>query len=389
MVQLFSIYDPNAPQEEFFSKAFGDAVVQHLGPAVPPFVLAFAAAAVLTPVSILVARRLRLLKAPRDRDIHLVATPDLGGFALLIAFAVAAWQTIGWSSLTPAMIGLGAAALVLGAIDDRRPIPAWTKLGLQVAIILVAVLGFPSNYFQITYLTLPGIGHPVNLVPLLAVPLSVFWLLGMQNTVNFLDGVDGLAAGVVAIVALTLLVAASTKGPMSAVLLSASLAGACGGFLLFNFHPARIFMGDGGSNFLGLTLGLLSVAGVAKVAVAFALLIPILALAIPIADTAWAIVRRRRQRISIAHPDTRHIHHQLLDFGLTQWETCLVFYCCAGILGALGLMLFGHRRVLSVAVILLVVPLSTVLGELLQRVEWRLPFPGLRRLLPESPPPAA
>lgn len=354
-----------------------------------PFLLALVVAAALTPVSILLARRFGLLKAPRDRDIHRVATPDVGGFPLFLAFAFAAWQTIGWSALTPAMIGLGAAALVLGAVDDRRPIAAWTKFALQVAIILVAVLAFPSNYFQITYLTVPGVGHPVNLLPLIAVPLSVAWLLGMQNTVNFLDGVDGLATGVVAIVAMTLLVAASTKGPQSAVLLSASLAGACVGFLLFNFHPARVFMGDAGSNFLGLTLGLLSVAGVAKVAVAFALLIPILALAIPIADTAWAIVRRRRQRISIAHPDTRHIHHQLLDFGLTQWETCLVFYCCAGILGALGLMLFGHRRVLSVAVILLVIPLSTVLGELLQRVEWRLPLPGLRRLLAEPPAPTA
>ena len=379
---LFSIYDPALPKEQFFSRAFGQAVVNHLAPAVPPFWVAFFLAAVLTPVAILVARRLGFMKLPRDRDIHRVATADVGGFALFAAFSIAAWESIGWSPLTPAVISLGAAALVVGAFDDRRPIPAWVKLGLQAAIVLVAVLAFPSNYFQIGYLTVPGVAHPVNLLPVIAIPLSVFWVLGMQNTVNFLDGVDGLAAGVVAIVALTLLVAASTKGPLSAVLLSASLAGACAGFLLFNFHPARVFMGDAGSNFLGLILGLLSIAGVAKVAVAFALLIPVMALAIPIADTVLAIVRRRRQGLSIAHPDTRHIHHQLLDFGLTQWETCLVFYCSAGILGALGLTLLGqHRRILSIAVVLLVVPLSTVLGELLQRGPWRVPVPGLRRLL--------
>jgi UDP-GlcNAc:undecaprenyl-phosphate/decaprenyl-phosphate GlcNAc-1-phosphate transferase len=224
----------------------------------------------------------------------------------------------------------------------------------------------------------------------IAVPLTLLWLLGMENTVNFLDGVDGLAAGVVGIVALILMIAASTKGPQAVVLLSAALAGACGGFLVFNFSPARIFMGDSGSNFMGLTIGLLSVAGVAKVAAAFSLLIPILALAVPIADTGWAIIRRRRGRVSIAHPDTRHIHHQLLDFGLTQAQTCVVFYCSAAILGSLGLMLFGHRRVLAVAIVLLVVLISTIFGELLQQSTHRLPVPGLRLLLPEPvPPPTA
>lgn len=390
MIQLFSIYDPRVPKEQFFSSAFGHAVVYHLAPAVPPFLISLVLAAVLTPVAIVAARRLGYVKQPRARDIHRVPTPDVGGFALFAAFAITAWQTIGWSPLTPAMIVLGGAALVMGAVDDRRPMRAWVKLGLQLAIVLVAVLAFPSNHFQIGYVTLPGVARPVNLLPVIAIPISVFWLLGMQNTVNFLDGVDGLAAGVVAIVALTLLVAASTRGPMSAVLLSASLSGACAGFLLFNFSPARVFMGDSGSNFLGLALGLLSIAGVAKVAVAFALLIPAIALAVPIADTAFAVVRRRRQGISIAHPDTKHIHHQLLDFGLTQWETCLVFYCSAGILGALGLTLLGqHRRILSIAVILLVVPLSTVLGELLQRTRWRLPVPGLRRLLAEPARPTS
>jgi UDP-GlcNAc:undecaprenyl-phosphate GlcNAc-1-phosphate transferase len=214
----------------------------------------------------------------------------------------------------------------------------------------------------------------------------VLWLLGMENTVNFLDGVDGLAAGVVGIVALILLVAASTKGPQAMVLLTAALAGACGGFLVFNFSPARIFMGDSGSNFLGLLIGLMSVAGVAKVAAAFSLLIPVLALAVPIADTAWAIVRRRRQRVSIAHPDTRHIHHQLLDFGLTQAQTCVVFYCSAAILGSFGLMIYGHRRVLAVTIVLLLVVISTMFGELLQGSSLRLPVPGLRRLLPGASP---
>ncbi len=357
-------------------------MLHHLGPAAAPFLVALAVAAVLTPLAIAGARGAGLLKQVRDRDIHTRPTPDVGGVVLLAAFAVAGWLVVPWSSYTAPMIGLGAAAVLVFAIDDRRPLPAWVKFTAQVAIGAGAVLLFPRQ-FQIGFFTVPHLGL-INLAPALAVPVSLAWLLGMQNTVNFLDGVDGLAAGVVAIVAVVLLVAASTHGPLAMVYLTAALAGACGGFLLFNFSPARIFMGDSGSNFLGLTLGLMSIAGVAKVAVAFSLVIPVLALAIPIVDTAWAIFRRRRQRISIAHPDTRHIHHQLLDFGLTQAQTCLVFYCSALILGSLGLMVYGHRRVLAVAIILLVVPISTVFGELLQQSSFRLPVPYLRRLLPES-----
>jgi len=201
---------------------------------------------------------------------------------------------------------------------------------------------------------------------------------------NLLDGVDGLAAGVAAIVAAALLLAAINREPTDhsqvvVVLLCAALIGACGGFLAFNFHPARIFMGDGGAHFLGVALGTLSIYGVAKGAVIFAMVVPLAALAVPIVDTVWAIVRRRRRRVSIGHPDTAHIHHQLLDFGLSERQTCLVFYFATGITACLGLMLFGHRKILGVAVVLLVVSLSTLVGERLSEVENdRLARPGSR-----------
>ena len=167
---------------------------------------------------------------------------------------------------------------------------------------------------------------------------------------------------------------------------SAALAGACAGFLIFNFHPARIFMGDSGSHFLGLTLGLLSVLGVAKVAAGLALAIPALALAIPILDTAWAIIRRRRAGVSIAHADSSHIHHHLLDFGLSQSQTCLLFYSATGMLGALGLMLFGHRRILAVMIVTMVVVLSTVVGDRLRSTGWTLSIPRRARPPLKRPP---
>jgi UDP-GlcNAc:undecaprenyl-phosphate/decaprenyl-phosphate GlcNAc-1-phosphate transferase len=186
---------------------------------------------------------------------------------------------------------------------------------------------------------------------------------------------------VVLIVALTLVFAAAGTHQTDIVQLAAGLAGVCAGFLLFNFAPARIFMGDSGSHFLGTALAVISIAGVAKVAVAFALAIPILALALPIADTAWAIVRRGRVKASVAQPDLQHLHHRLLDFGLDARQTCFVFYSASGLLGAVGLMLFGHKRIVAVVLVAWLVLVSTFLADRLQSSGWRLDHPYLRRLL--------
>src|SRR2546430_7749644 len=178
--------------------------------------------------------------------------------------------------------------------------------------------------------------------------VSVFWLVGMQNTVNFLDGADGLAAGVVAIVALILMLAAGQLKLLEEVQLGGALAGCCAGFPVFDFPPARIFMGDSGAHFLGIALGMVSILGVAKVAVAFALAAPVIALAVPIADTGWAILRRGRRGESVAAPDRLHIHHRLQSFGLDPRQTCYVFYAVSALFGALGLTLFRHGGILAV-----------------------------------------
>lgn len=360
--------------------AYLKVVYEHLAVGVGPFLVALALSLALTPIAIVASRRLGFVKHPRDgRDIHRRPIPMLGGLAMFIAFGAGLeWFRPGRQL---GLLALCAAAAIIFIWDDRRGLHAWVKIGVDAVLALIAILALG---YQITFFSVPHFGT-VHL-GWLAIPVTLVWLLGMVNTVNLLDGVDGLAAGVVAIVALVLIIAAASKQQPIVVAGSAALAGACAGFLFYNFHPARVFMGDSGARFLGLALGLLSITGVAKVVTAFALVVPVVALGIPILDTAWAIVRRRRLKLSIAHADTRHIHHQLLDFGLSQPQTCLVFYCGTGILGALGLMLFGHKRILSVAIVLLVVGLSTVLGESLQQTGWRIPVPGLRRLLTTSPP---
>jgi UDP-GlcNAc:undecaprenyl-phosphate/decaprenyl-phosphate GlcNAc-1-phosphate transferase len=365
--------------DAFFSRAFLAHLASSLIPAFGPFLLAGAATIVLTPLAMRLARRLGFVAAPGGRHIHLKPTPMLGGWALYLAFAgsvawylgVKDWRIVG-------ILTLCGFTTLLFTYDDRFPMPPWLKLTIEIGIGLLAVFAFGLN---ITFFSLPG-NHTIQL-GVVSYPLTLLWLLGMQNTINLLDGVDGLAAGVVAIVAGILAAAAISKGTdENVVILSAALAGACLAFLIFNFHPAKIFMGDSGSHFLGLALALLSIIGVAKVAVGFALAVPLIALAVPIADTAWAIIRRRRAGLSIAHADSRHIHHHLLDFGLTQPQTCLLFYGATALLGSIGLMLLGHQRIWIVMIVLVAVGLSTVAGDRLQDVTRRVPVPGFRRLFP-------
>jgi UDP-GlcNAc:undecaprenyl-phosphate GlcNAc-1-phosphate transferase len=255
----------------------------------------------------------------------------------------------------------GAAALLL-ALDDARSMPAGAKLGVQIGLAAIAVWGFG---FLVDYVSLPGLG--LRHLGWLAVPVTLAWLVGMQNTVNLMDGVDGLAAGVVAIVAAALLLAAVSHGQREVVAASAALVGACLAFLVFNFNPASIIMGDSGSHFLGVALAMVAVVGIAKVTVVLALFVPVLALLIPIADTAWAILRRRMRRVSVATPDAEHLHHRLLRLGLSQRETCAAFYLTTAVCSSVGLMLFGHRKVLGVVAVLALVGLSTLVGTHIER----------------------
>ncbi len=269
------------------------------------------------------------------------------------------------------LCGVTAAVFVL---DDRWGLHPLVKLAVQAVIAVAAVQLFG---FQIEYLTLPFLQVPD--LGLLILPVTVFWIVGMQNTVNLLDGVDGLAGGVVAVTAVILLVASAGRQE-EVVALAAALAGACVAFLVFNFNPARIFMGDSGAYWLGLALALLSVAGVAKVAIAAAVAVPVLAMAIPIADAALSIVRRRLNGQAVHQADAQHIHHLLLQAGLTQRQTCILFYGASGILGAIGLTVFGHRKVLAVVIVLMFVVLSTVLGERLRSSGQRVRVPFARTL---------
>lgn len=362
------------PADNPLSPEFYRILGHNFGPAMLPFLAAFLVTVGLVPVSRWLSFRVGAVARPGGRNIHKRETGRLGGLALAGGF-VASGLIFGGGGSYPGrqvagLLLVAAATTAALVYDDIRQLDARYKLVVQALLALsVPVL----TGINIGFVNLGG-GHVVTFAPLLGGLLTLVWLMGMQNTMNLLDGVDGLAAGVAAIVALALLLAAVNReqhnpDQLTVVLLSSALLGACLGFILFNFHPARIFMGDSGSHFLGMTLGIISIFGIAKGAVVFALVVPAAALAVPIIDTGLAIIRRRRRRISIAHPDTAHIHHQLLDFGLSQRQACLVFYFATGITSGLGLMLFGHRKILAVVVVLLIVGLSTILGERLYDLE--------------------
>jgi UDP-GlcNAc:undecaprenyl-phosphate GlcNAc-1-phosphate transferase len=323
------------------------------------------AALVCTAIAVLPVRwlafRLGAVAKPGDRFIHQQATARLGGLAMYLGFGLAA----ALFSTEPSTLGLLLSAAVITTLmvfDDLGGVRPLFKLAFQVAASLIAIVVFDIS---IRFIGLPS--GVVTLAPIVSVLLTLVWFVSLQNTINFLDGVDGLAAGVVAIVAATLLLAAINRNETGIVILAGALIGACIGFLLFNWHPARIFMGDSGSNFLGFTLAALSVLSVAKGTVVLALFVPVLALAIPIVDTAWAIVRRRLRGKSIATPDTEHLHHRLLDFGLSPRETVLVFYFGTAIFAAVGLAIYGHKKVLLGAILLMLLAIAIIVMRRLRR----------------------
>jgi len=331
------------------------------GPAVVPLLAALVCTAIVVLPVRWLAFRLGAVAKPGDRFIHQHPTARLGGLAMYLGFGLAA----ALFSTEPTTLGLLLSAAIITTLmvfDDIGGVRPLFKLGFQVAASLLAIVGFGIS---IRFIGLPG--GVITLAPLVSVVLTLLWFVSLQNTINFLDGVDGLAAGVVAIVAATLLLAAINRNETGIVILAGALIGACIGFLLFNWHPARIFMGDSGSNFLGFTLAALSVLSVAKGTVVLALIVPVAALAIPIVDTAWAIVRRQLRGKSIATPDTEHLHHRLLDFGLSPRETALVFYFGTAIFAAIGLAIYGHKKVLLGAILLMLLGIVIIIVRRFQR----------------------
>lgn len=291
------------------------------------FFIALAMAYILTPGVISLATRLGAMDAPDPRKVHKKPVPRLGGLAIYLAFTVAALLTVEMNTEMTGLLLGGTVIAIVGIIDDFKNLPAKVKLLGQIfaAMILVAFdirIDFISDPFgDFLYLEY------------LAVPATIFWVVGLTNTVNLIDGLDGLAAGVSMIASVTIALVALQQGFLLVAVLTAALAGSAMGFLHYNFNPAKIFMGDTGSMFLGYMLAGISIIGAVKSAATIALIVPILALGLPILDTAFAIIRRYRGGVPIFKPDRGHLHHRLLDLGFTQKQAVLLMYVISAVLG--------------------------------------------------------
>lgn len=298
-----------------------------------PLVLAAVLSLFVTPWVIRLARKLGAVDQPDQRKIHQRPMPRLGGLAVYLVFLAALLLT---QPLTTPLLGLllGATVIVLlGVWDDVRGASPRLKLAVQV----LAALALIPFGFHVEFLTNPLGG--IIYLGWWGIPLTVFWVVAVTNAVNLIDGLDGLAAGTALIASLTLAVVAFTLGNMAVVAVTLILAGALVGFLRYNFHPARVFLGDTGSMFLGFTLATLAIMGLTKGATALSVIIPIVILGIPLTDTAFAVLRRYRNGRPIFYPDKGHLHHRLLGAGLTHRGAVLTMYGVNIVLGGSAVLL--------------------------------------------------
>jgi UDP-GlcNAc:undecaprenyl-phosphate GlcNAc-1-phosphate transferase len=330
-------------------------LIASFGEVLPLLLAAFASAALIslliTPAVRRLAIRLDNVDIPDHRRVNKRPIPRGGGIAVATAFIVVAIGvvmanerlaivTIPRSIGAPELFGLlvgGAVATILGVLDDTLQLRArWQLLG-QVALAVLAVVAG----ITVTFINNPfGTGNIVLDEPF-AIGFTMVWIIGMINSINFIDGLDGLSSGIALIAAATLGLISMTTATNQAFIgvLCFALAGSLLGFLRWNFHPATIFIGTSGVMFVGYTLALLSILGSAKVAVA------LLVLGVPIIDTFWIIVRRLATGHSPFTPDRGHIHHRLLDLGLSHGQTVLVIYGICILLAVMSFVLSGTGQV--------------------------------------------
>lgn len=274
------------------------------------------------------------LARPGGRKIHTAPVPQLGGVSfyvsVLLPFLFFAYSGKGLALLAGASL-----VFFLGVLDDLFDLGAGIKLVWQI----VAACALIFSGIRIEFLTNPAGG----MIPLgfAGIILTALWVVGITNAMNLVDGLDGLAAGLSLISSVLFLLLSFTMKTQIAFLpvLCACVAGSCLGFLFYNFHPAKIFMGDSGAYFLGYLLSAVAILGAFKSAAALALFVPLLVLSIPILDTATSIMRRLLSGQSPAHADQNHLHHKLLQMGLSQRQTVILIYFVSMLLGFLGLFL--------------------------------------------------
>lgn len=316
------------------------------------------------------AQRVGAIDVPQDgRRVHNVPIPRLGGLAIFIGFVI---SVVIFAEIGRALQGILIGSVIIvavGVADDIVPLRAWQKFLLQIVAasspvlhgVVIELVSNPNVLSEAAYLNL---GY-------FAIPLTVIWIVGITNAVNLIDGLDGLAVGVSTISSLTMLVVALLiTADVNVALVLAALAGACLGFMPYNLNPAKIFMGDTGALLLGYLLATMSIMGLFKSYAIISFAVPFIALALPILDTLFAILRRVAKGQSPMSPDRGHLHHRLLDYGFSQKQAVFIIYLISGFLGMIAVIMTSSGQVrvvftvvtfVAVAAMILIVTRGTLL----------------------------
>lgn len=336
------------------------------------FLLAFITAYVITPYTIRFAKKVGALDIPKEsRKIHKKPMPRLGGLAVIAGFAVSVIYLLvvmsvertinlfGSEQYYIKLIGFFSGIVILGAfcfIDDLKGINPFVKLaGQLLAAIVVTLCGIQINRVSLPFF------DTIFTEQITAVVVTIIWIVGITNAINLIDGLDGLSSGVSLISCVSLLIIFALNGsPLISILLVTALSGAILGFLPYNFNPAKTFLGDTGSNFLGFTLSIISILGMAKTYTAIVLIAPLIVFALPLLDTTLAIFRRiikTKSLKGVFKADKEHLHHKIMKHGYSQKQAVLILYGLSATFGMFAIILLdsGLWKALSFALMVLVI----------------------------------
>ncbi|PAQ13005.1 glycosyltransferase family 4 protein [Bacillus sp. FJAT-42315] len=291
------------------------------------FVICLIASLAITPLVKKLAIAVGAVDKPNYRKVHQRIMPRMGGLAIFISFMIGMFVLQPQADFNVAIILGGVIIIITGVLDDRFELSAKVKLAGQLLAALVVVV---YGGVQMEDINLPFGGQME--FGYFSIPLTILWIVGITNAINLIDGLDGLAAGVSSIALFTISLMAFMKGDLYVMSVALLVLGSTLGFLHYNFHPAKIFMGDTGALFLGYIISVLALLGFKNVTVV-SLIIPIIILGVPITDTFFAIIRRKVNKQPLSAPDKSHLHHCLLRMGYTHKQTVVIIYAIASMFG--------------------------------------------------------
>lgn len=336
-----------------------------------PFLAAFILTFIQMPCTIKIAKKKGFLDVPKDeRRVHKKPIPVGGGIAMVISVSI---LMVYFLPINKNLILTLIASLIIaisGLYDDKEGLSPKLKFLFQILAALILIIGG----MKIEFFTNPFDSHDALLIlNILSIPVTIFWVCGITNTINLIDGLDGLASGVSMICAISMFFITYKMGRYDVSLVCALVAGACLGFLPFNFNPAKIFMGDTGALYLGFMLSYISISGFLKQAAILMIFVPVLILGVPVFDTAFAMVRRKLSGKSMVEADKGHLHHRLLKMGLNQRQTVVILYSISAIFGVLANLISRFHSsialVISIGVLLIIIATGVAAGMLKNKEE--------------------